>query len=81
MEEYYDSVTLHFNTITVENVIELVVKANPKVIMDIKSTVTVVYTAFVREKYNRKKSSSVPNFCVSPRLCKITFTLNFKLSI
>ena len=50
----YDSVTQHFNTTAVENVIELVMKANPKAIMAIKSTVPVGYTASVREKYNCK---------------------------
>lgn len=48
----YDSVTQHFNTAAVENVIELVMKANPNAIMVIKSTVPVGYTASVREKYN-----------------------------
>ena len=46
----YDSVTQHFNTTAVENVIELVMKANPNAIMAIKSTVPVGYTASVREK-------------------------------
>ena len=50
----YDSVTQHFNTTAVENVIELVMKANPNAIMAIKSTVPVGYTASVREKYNCK---------------------------
>ena len=50
----YDSVTQHFNTTAVENVIELVMKANPNAIMVIKSTVPVGYTASVREKYNCK---------------------------
>lgn len=48
----YDSVTQHFNTTAVENVIELVMKANPNTVMVIKSTVPVGYTASVREKYN-----------------------------
>lgn len=50
----YDSVTQHFNTTAVENVIELVMKANPNAIMVIKSTVPVGYTASVREKYHCK---------------------------
>ena len=50
----YDSVTQHFNTTAVENVIGLVMKANPNAIMAIKSTVPVGYTASVREKYNCK---------------------------
>ena len=47
----YDCVIKHFNTTAVENVIELVMKANPSVIMLIKSTVPVGYTASILEKY------------------------------
>ena len=58
----YDSVTQHFNTTAVENVVELVMKANPNAIMVIKSTVPVGYTASVREKYNCKSIIFSPEF-------------------
>lgn len=58
----YDSVTQRFNTTAVENVIELVMKANPNTIMVIKSTVPVGYTVSVREKYNCKNIIFSPEF-------------------
>ena len=59
----YDSVTQHFNTTAVEDVIELVMKANPNAVMVIKSTVPVGYTASVREKYHFK------NIILTMRMC------------
>lgn len=65
----YDSVTQNFNTTAVENVIEPFIKANPSAIMVIKSTVSVGYTASVREKYNCKNIFFAPGFsCESKAL-------------
>ena len=59
----YDSKKNFFDCSAVEAVIELVLKVNPDALMIIKSTIPVGYTASVRAKY----------FCVSQRLCMITF--------
>lgn len=58
----YDSITQQFNMMVVENVIELVMKANPNEIMVITSTVPVRYMASVRERYHCKNIISNPEF-------------------
>lgn len=50
----YDSVTQHFDTSAVENVIDLVMQYNPEAIMVIKSTIPVGYTKSIREKTDSK---------------------------
>ena len=47
----YDSQRNYFDTSAVENVIETVLRVNPKAIMVIKSTIPVGYTESVRKKY------------------------------
>lgn len=58
----YDSVTQHFDTSAVEDVIELVMKYNPDAIMVIKSTIPVGYTASIREKTGSKNIIFSPEF-------------------
>ena len=58
----YDSSTQHFDTSAVENVIELVMKYNPKAIMVIKSTIPVGYTKSIREKTGSKNILFSPEF-------------------
>lgn len=48
----YDSQRNYFDTSAVENVIETVLRVNPKAIMVIKSTIPVGYTESVRKKFN-----------------------------
>lgn len=50
----YDSTTQHFDTSADENVIDLVMQYNPKVIMVIKSTIPVGYTKSIKEKTGSK---------------------------
>ena len=58
----YDPDKQYFDTSAVENVIEQVIKLNPKATMIIKSTIPVGYTESVRAKYNCDKIIFSPEF-------------------
>ena len=58
----YDPVKNFFDTHFVEDVIELVMKANPNATMVIKSTIPVGYTKSVREKYKTNNILFSPEF-------------------
>lgn len=58
----YDSQRNYFDTSAVENVIETVLRVNPKAIMIIKSTIPVGYTESVRRKFNCENILFSPEF-------------------
>jgi UDPglucose 6-dehydrogenase len=58
----YDSIKNYFDTSSVENVIELVLKYNSSATMIIKSTVPVGYSSQMREKYNTNRILFSPEF-------------------
>ena len=58
----YDSQKNFFDTSAVEDVIEKVLKVNPKAIMVIKSTIPVGYTENVRRKFNTNNIIFAPEF-------------------
>ena len=60
-----DSGTQRFDTVDVENVIELVMQYNPNGIIVIKTTISVGYTESVRKEYGSKNVIFSPEF-----LCK-----------
>lgn len=60
----YDIEMNHFDTSSVETVIEIVQKVNPQAVMIIKSTIPVGYTRYVREKFN------CPNILFSPEFLR-----------
>ncbi|WP_226681958.1 nucleotide sugar dehydrogenase [Sutcliffiella horikoshii] len=58
----YDAEKKYFDTSSVENVIETVLKVNPHAIMVIKSTIPVGYTAQIKQRYGSDNILYSPEF-------------------
>lgn len=58
----YDQITHHFDTSSVESVIEKILECNQKALIVIKSTIPVGYTKQVREKFNTDNIIFSPEF-------------------
>ena len=58
----YDESSHHFDTSSVENVIESVLEVNPNALMIIKSTIPVGYTKQVKQKYKSENIMFSPEF-------------------
>ena len=58
----YDSVTNHFNTESVDQVIEEILKLNNKAVIIIKSTIPVGHTRSLKEKHNTDRIIFSPEF-------------------
>ena len=58
----YDESNNYFDTSTVEEVIEKVIKLQPKTCIVIKSTVPVGFTDKIAERYSRGRFFSLPSF-------------------
>ena len=58
----FDDKTNNFDTSSVENVIEAVLKVNDKAVIVIKSTVPIGYTLSLRKRYDRSKILFSPEF-------------------
>lgn len=58
----YDTKLNYFDTSSVENVVETIIRVNPKATIVIKSTVPVGYTKTIKEKYNYNNIMFSPEF-------------------